>query len=365
MSEANLTIRDRKVVAKIGTPLMDAIRSAGLAMPQDCGSGACEACRVRIPSGDVDDQGSRCGSSVLACKARVEGDAVIALDPMPLEMKTSGVIRAVRLLAPDIAELEVEVFKPVPYLPGQSVRLSTPGLPERSLCPTLSLEGLRALECLVFHIRIHEGGGFSAALGKTLAPGRKVSIKGPYGAGFLRAGQGRIVLVSSGVGFAPIWSIAVAARLGQPHRPVMLIASAHDPRHLYMRPALEWLAKHGVEQLVLASSGACPMPPARHARAVDCLPALSAGDAVYVAGYPDMVRAVQMKAAAMGAEVYATPFLAAQEPARITAGKPAPGSLLGNSIARFFSARPERMPQHAAETNVLPFPGGEARPLRR
>jgi hypothetical protein len=47
---------------------------------------------------------------------------------------------------------------------------------------------------------------------------------------------------------------------------VHLVASARDPRNLYMRPAIDWLAKHGVSGASLAASGASPLPPARHGR---------------------------------------------------------------------------------------------------
>ncbi len=124
----------------------------------------------------------------------------------------------------------------------------------RRFTPTLSLDGLRELDTLHFHIRRRPGGLFGARPEERFPAGSRVKLAGPYGHSHLRQGEGRIVLVSSGTGFAAIWSMAVAARLGQPHRPVHLIASAHDPRDLYMRPALEWLARQGVEHATLCAS---------------------------------------------------------------------------------------------------------------
>lgn len=163
-----------------------------------------------------------------------------------------------------------------------------------------------------------------------------MKLAGPYGHSHLRQGEGRLVLVSSGTGFAAIWSIAVAARLGQPHRPVHLIASAHDPRDLYMRPALEWLARQGVEHLTLSASGAHPLPPVRHGRANLHLPALGRTDSVHVAGHPGLVTAVMEAAAAAGAAAYGIPHAPAM-----------PGEGVVERIARYFSGNPRTAPQLA------------------
>jgi NAD(P)H-flavin reductase/ferredoxin len=336
-SNARLTVNGKTIAATGGQTLMDAALAGGIVLPQDCCTGQCGTCRVDIIAGGVDAQGTAEDGSVLACLARLEGDATITFEPQPVAMKTGGTVRQVRDLAGEIVEVVIELTKPIPYLPGQYVKVEFAGFPSRDYSPTLTLDTLREINEIVLHIRRMDDGIVSAALGTGIAAGRKVKVRGPFGHAFLRQGQGRIVLVSTGTGFAPIWSIAVAARLGQPHRPLVIVASARDPRNLYMRPALDWLAKHGVNDIVLAASGAAPLPPARHGRAVDFLPAFGPEDTVYACGAPEMVDEVKRRARAAGARCYADPFLpsSAELPLRM-------------KIARFFTGKPRpASPVHA------------------
>lgn len=325
-----LTINGKTVPAEPGATLIDAGLQHGIVIPQDCCTGQCETCRVELRSGEIDPAGTLEDGTVLACQARVKGDAEIHFDPVPAPMKTTGIVTAFRPLSGDVVEIVIEVKKPVPYLAGQYVKVAFAGFPERDYSPTLTLEGLREINQIILHIRQLDDGIVSSQLGRAIAPGRKVKVRGPFGNAHLRQGDGRIVLVSTGTGFAPNWSIAVAARLGQPHRPVAIVAAARDPRNLYMRPAFDWLAKHGVTDMTLTASGASPLPPARRGRPTEYLPVLRASDTVFAAGSPDMIAAVKAIAHAAGAHCYADPFL------------PSGGDLpLGQRILRFFSRKPQ------------------------
>lgn len=336
-ANVRLTVNGKPVAAAPGETLMNAALSGGIVLPQDCCAGRCGTCRVDVVSGKVDAQGTLEDGSVLACLARLEGDAEIRFEPQPVAIRSGGTVTSVRDLAGEIVEVVIEVTKPIPYLPGQYVKVEFAGLPPRDYSPTLTLDSLREINEIVLHIRRMDEGIVSSAMGEAIAPGRKVKVRGPFGHAFLRQGAGRIVLVSTGTGFAPVWSIAVAARLGQPHRPLTIVASARDPRNLYMRPALDWLAKHGVSDIVLAASGAAPMPPARHGRAVDFLPPFGPKDTVYAFGAPEMIEEVKRRARTAGARCYADPFLpsTAELPLRL-------------KIARFFTGRPRKTsPVHA------------------
>lgn len=336
MSGTTLTINGKTGPATPGTTLLDAGLQNGVVIPQDCCTGQCGTCRVEVISGSVDAAGTEEDGSVLACQARVTQSAAITFEPQPVAIKTGGTVLAVREIGGEIIEVVVEVTKPIPYLPGQYVKVEFAGFPSRDYSPTLTMDGLREINQLVFHIRRMDDGIVSAALGHVIVPGKRVKLRGPFGHAFLRQGQGRIVLVSTGTGFAPVWSIAVAARLGQPHRPLAIVASARDPRNLYMRPAFDWLAKHGVTDMILAASGANPLPPARHGRATDFLPALHAQDTVYACGAPEMIEVVRAAAHAAGAKFYADPFL------------PSGGDLpLRMKIVRFFTGKKKTSPVHA------------------
>ncbi len=308
---ARLTINGTTLNAPLGQTVLEAALAVGLAMPRDCCAGQCGTCRCEMIAGTCDDAGTLERDTVLACQARLTGDAEFRFEPMPLEMKTGGELRALRPLGGDILELVLRVNKPVPYLPGQYVKVQFSGFPERDYSPTLTLDGLREIDEIILHIRRYESGVVSAALGTLIKPGARFKLRGPFGHAFLRQGEGRLVMVSSGTGFAPLWAMAVAARLGQPWRELCVIASARDPHNLYMRSAIDWLVRQGVQALTLCASGASPLPPARHGRAASFLPRLTPQDNVYACGAPDMVAAIKARAQAAGAACYDDSFHAA------------------------------------------------------
>ncbi len=355
MADTFLTINGTRIPARTGETVLAAAEAAGLRLPKDdpalCQHETpCESCRIRLDHGAVEG-GEPMGRTVLACRARVAGEATLSADPFPREMKSAAEVVTWRPLSAEIFELVLRVEKPVPYLPGQHVTLAFGKGQPRRFTPTLSLDGLRELDTLHFHIRRRPGGLFGDKPEERLRPGTRVKLAGPYGHSHLRQGDGRIVLVSSGTGFAAIWSIAVAARLGQPHRPVHVIASAHDPRDLYMRPALEWLARQGVEHVTLTASGAHPLPPVRHGRANVHLPALLPSDTVHVAGHPGLVRSVMLEAAKAGATAYGVPHAAAPVEQGVV-----------ERIARYLSGA-RKAPAPPAEPEALPANVRRIRPV--
>lgn len=354
MADTFLTINGTRVPARMGETILAAAETAGLRLPKDdpalCAHATpCESCRIRLESGVVAG-GDPVGQTVLACRATVAGEATLTAEPFPREVKSAAEVLAWRSLAPGISELILLVDKPVPYLPGQHVTLGFGKAPLRRFTPTLSLDGLRELDTLHFHIRHRAGGLFGERPEERFRPGTRLKLAGPYGHSHLRQGDGRLVLVSSGTGFSAIWSMAVAARLGQPHRPVHLVASAHDPRDLYMRPAIEWLARQGVEHATLCASGAHPLPPIRHGRAMLHLPVLSPGDSVHVAGHPAMVQAVMQAAARAGAKAYGIPHVPAPAEAGVV-----------ERITRYLSSRKPAAP--VPEPQPLPANVRQIRPL--
>lgn len=336
---ARLTVNGTTATAPLGQTVLDAALAGGIVIPQDCCTGQCGTCRCEIVSGSCDDAGTLERGSVLACQARVTGDAEFRFDPVPLEMKTSGEVKTIRPLGGDIFELTLRVGKSVPYLPGQYVKIQFSGFPERDYSPTLTLDGLRELDEIIIHVRRYETGAVSPAIGTLIKPGSRFKLRGPFGHAFLRQGEGRIIMVSTGTGFAPLWAMAVAARMGQPWRELCVFASARDPQNLYMRPAVDWLLRQGAPNVTLCASGANPLPPARSGRALSYLPPLTAADTVYACGAPEMVEAVKIKALEANAAFYADPFYAAlpaKEPLTqklLKLIRPKPKSPVHNAIA--------------------------------
>jgi 3-phenylpropionate/trans-cinnamate dioxygenase ferredoxin reductase subunit len=121
------------------------------------------------------------------------------------------------------------------------------------------------------------------------------------------------VLVASGTGFAPMWSVAVAAIMEQPQREMVFIVQARSIRSLYMHAALCRLALFPNVRLIPMVSEPQQISHAiQSGRPTDHLPKLSPDDVVYTAGAPAMTDAVARIAKAAGARCYTDPFV--QEP---------------------------------------------------
>ena len=308
MSTCNLVINGHTVKANIGESLIDAGLGGWVAIPHDCCSGQCDTCRVTVVSGSVDDHGTADGRTVLACQATVAGNAEIAFDEVPETVKRSGTLTEITPLAPDIVEIAITLAAPLEHRPGQYVRVKFSGFPARDLSPTVRFDATTRKNELVFHISRYPGGLVSSQLGGTIRPGHRVQVQGPFGHAFLRDGDGPIVLVAGGTGWAPIWSLAAAARREQRHRDLIVIAGARDQDGLYMRRSLEWLIDDGVREVV-ATSEIDASDPVLPGRPTHYLPLLGLDDTVYVAGPPGLVDAVKRNARNARARCYADPFL--------------------------------------------------------
>src|SRR2546425_12702190 len=102
-----LVINGKTVKANHGETLVDAGLSGWVAIPHDCCSGQCETCRVTVVSGQVDDCGTAEKGTVLACQAKVTGNAAITFEDVPAVSKRSGSVTSMTTLAPDIVEVIV------------------------------------------------------------------------------------------------------------------------------------------------------------------------------------------------------------------------------------------------------------------
>ena len=308
--QVSLVINGKAIQVASGDVLLDAAMRAGVGIPHDCSTGQCETCRVRVYDGEVDARGTQRGDSVLACQARICGDAVIEFDAVPEPLKVSGQVASILTLSPDIVEVTVSLGRDFIFLPGQYVKCTFAGYPPRDYSPTLRNDGTGERNELIFQIRRLPGGAVSAHLGSRIEIGHKVSLHGPFGSAYHRPGTGRIVLVAAGTGWAPIWAIARASRYREPSRDMVVITGARDPRNLYMSAALAWLAATGVGRVVATASGGTSES-ILTGRPTDHLPPLQPGDTVYVAGSPELVAAVELVCAEAGATCHADPFFPA------------------------------------------------------
>src|SRR5882757_4311591 len=307
-----VTVNDEPYLANCGELLLDWALMNGVDLPHDCRAGVCGTCRVRLVDGTVFGGHTPGDEMIHACQARIVSDLAIATeaapDPVALAARVAKIVR----LAPDVMGVDVELPTPLDYLPGQYCKLQFRGLPTRSYSPTYPLEGRSHDRLLHFHVRVLSGGMVSPALGHNIRAGHRVKLTGPYGSAFFREGHpGRIVLVASGTGFAPMWSVAVAAIMERPQRELVFIVAARNIRALYMHAALCRLALFpNVTIIPLVSEPQSVSRAIRKGRPTEHLPHLSPDDVVYTAGAPAMTDSVERMAKAAGARCYTDPFVA-------------------------------------------------------
>lgn len=349
--KCRLTINGRTFEAVHGTTLVDAGLSARILVPHDCLTGQCETCRVRIVGGSVDDRGTRIADTVLACQATLTGDAAIVYDEVPPVLRVGGTVTAMRSLAPDIAEVVLALNAPLDMLPGQYLNVRFAGFPGRDYSPAPDLEGGHYPGEARLHVRLLPGGIVSGAIGRAIRPGHKVQIRGPLGAAFLRPGTGPLILVGGGTGFAPVWSVARAARLTQPGRDLLLVTGMRRREDVYMESALDWLVDHGALE-AFATVEEDPGNRFRPGRPTHYLPSLGVDDTVIVAGSAGLVEAVRRKAVAAGARVHADPFVASRETLSMV-GRLMQSLRGGAPAESILSPRPS-----GASAQAGPLPGG-------
>jgi NAD(P)H-flavin reductase/ferredoxin len=328
-----LIVNGKLVEARAGEKLIDAALGGSILIPNDCRSGQCQSCRVTLVSGSVDDNGTSDGRTVLACQATVAGNAEIEFEELPLPMKRVGAVTEINELSPEIAEVVLTTSAPLEFRPGQYVRVKFSGYPAREFSPTFRLDGLLKKIELVFHIRRLPEGIVSGQLGKAIRPGHAVHVQGPFGTTYLRAGQGPLVLVAGGAGWAPIWALACAARSSQRNRELTVVAGSRDVDNLYMLPSLQSLIDDGVRD-VIATTETGAIPPIRPGRPWHYLPLLGLEDTVYVAGPVGLIEIVKKKARSANAQCYADPFLPSSQTLS-----------LRDKITRLWRSQPQPRPQ--------------------
>ena len=119
-----------------------------------------------------------------------------------------------------------------------------------------------------------------------------------------------LILVATNTGFAPIWSIAVAALRENPERTMVIVAGGRTMDSLYMWPALVRLASFpNVHVVPVCSTQQTLANEVNFGRPTDFLPPLLPNDVLYACGAPGMVDSIKEIAARTGAVCYADPFL--------------------------------------------------------
>jgi len=306
-----ITINGNSFQGPRGALLLDAALSNGIDLPYDCRAGHCGTCCVRLVSGAVrGGEGSEPGI-VHACQCRIVGDAVIERDQPSGVRTVEGVLSSLRALSPEVMEVGIRTVRALPYHAGQYAQVRFSGYPSRPFSITHPLSGNPNNRSVWFHVRRMKGGRVTKSLGKRIRPGHRVKLTGPYGSAHFRPCQdSRLILVATNTGFAPIWSIAVAALRENPERRMMIIAGGRSVESLYMGPALARLASFpNVVVVPVCSTPQTASQVVQLGRPTDFLPRLFPNDVLHACGAPGMVDSIKSIAARIGAVCLADPFL--------------------------------------------------------
>jgi NAD(P)H-flavin reductase/ferredoxin len=306
-----ITINGESFSAGRGEVLLDAALSNGIELPYDCRAGHCGTCCVRLVSGQVrGGEGSEPGV-VHACQARIIGDVEVERGQTGSMRTVDGVLSSLRPLSREVMEVGIRTDRALPYHAGQYAQLRFAGFPNRPFSLTHPLRGNTDGRSVWFHIRRMEDGRVTPLLGNRIRVGHRVKVTGPYGSAHFRPNMdSRLILVGTNTGFAPIWSIAVAALRENPQRRMMVIAGGRTIDSLYMGPALARLARFPNVRVIPCCSARQALPRVvKPGRPTDFLPRLLPTDVIYACGAPQMVDSVKAIAARFGASCYADPFV--------------------------------------------------------
>lgn len=312
-----VTLDEGAFHANCGDLLLDSALLNGVELPHDCRSGVCGSCRVRLVDGKVFGGTEEGSDMIYACQARVVSDLKLVTESLPDTVSLPARVAELTRLASDVIGVNIELPRPLNYLPGQYCKMQFRGFSERCYSPSYPLEGAPDRHLLQFHIRRFADGAVSSALGKDIRVGHRVRVTGPLGSAHFRPNHhGRTVLIASGTGFAPIWSIAAAAITEEPRREMMFVVAARKLQSFYMHQALCRLALFpNVTIIPVVSEPQNVTAAIRIGRPLDYLPMLSPDDMVYASGAPAMTNEIARIARQAGAVCYTDPFVPNVRPA--------------------------------------------------
>jgi CDP-4-dehydro-6-deoxyglucose reductase, E3 len=319
--EYSVRIEPHARTLKVGREqaVLAAALDAGLNIPHSCKSGHCSSCRARLLAGEIRYPGTlppgltpeeaRAGY-VLLCQARPRSDLVVearlVASVADVEIKTLP-CRIARLtrLAPDVLEVRLRLpsVERLRFHAGQYLDVLLDGGRRRSFSIASPPHDSETLE---LHVRRVAGGGFTqrlfggaAADGAPLEAGSLLKIEGPLGQFCYRDGEGPVLMVAGGTGFAPLKSMLRHVLETGIRRPLHLYWGARHARDVYQEGlVLAWTHAHPQLRFTAVLSEATAAEATHHRTGwvhdavLADYPDLSAFE-VYAAGPPAMIEAMR------------------------------------------------------------------------
>lgn len=143
-----------------------------------------------------------------------------------------GTVVEHRRVSRDLAVIRLRLEEPLPYLPGQYVKVQTPQCPRRwrFLSPAAppGPDGT-----VVFHVRAVSGGMVSTAMVGETRPGDRWRLSGPLGALEVDRSGGDVLMVAGSTGLAPLRALIMDMVSRESNPQVHLFFGARYPCELY------------------------------------------------------------------------------------------------------------------------------------
>lgn len=220
--KARLEPSGREFPLRPGESILNCALRERILLQYGCRNGRCSSCKYLLIEGEIDfgkvspyslSENEKDEGWALLCQARALSDLVIRdLDVTDHDeatvitpRDTTAVVFALDRLNGTLWRLQLLLANPLIFYPGQFLELEVPSQPGNWRCYSIasSQTDPDRIELVVKQI---EGGAFSGRI-EYLAPGSKLTLRGPYGMSYLRKSERPTLLVATGSGIAPMLSI--------------------------------------------------------------------------------------------------------------------------------------------------------------
>ncbi len=311
MSGIVITFADGETLAfpsHEGSSVLVSAEKAGSALAHNCRQGICRTCAARGEDGE----------EVLLCitPARDGFRATVPYrraDVSPVSERRAKINGFARVSA-SVWEVRYRLQFPLPFLPGQFIEVSFPGLdgPRR-----FSMANAPPVKEQILHIRDIPGGGMSTYLNQRAKADDPFTVRGPFGVFYLRATAKPKLFVAGGTGLAPIMSMLRSIDRASPP-PLAVVAGFATPGDAYGIEELGVIATELPLEIVLTADKADASWTGLIANAVASLQAvrmvaLAPGTEAYLCGPPGMVAAARqalLKRGVTERDIFAEEFVA-------------------------------------------------------
>ena len=234
--------------------ILDGALRQGIELTYGCRHGRCSTCKYLVEDGEVDlgdvtayalPENEQDAGWALLCRARPLSDVLIrdhrlpdaralpVLTPASCEAQVAGVTQ----LTAELWELAVALPAPLHFYAGQFAELGLDTADGRVWRSYSMASTPSSPQLLKFVMKRIEGGAFSGNISQ-LQAGQPITVRGPFGASYLRAGERPVLLCAIGSGLAPIMAMLRDAGERGDTRTFSLFYGARRPQDL---PYLEEL----------------------------------------------------------------------------------------------------------------------------